>query len=351
MIDLKELILSKDNLISLLRKLKKEARLIAPVKNKFGDTLFTEIEDINNTKIDLANQPQASLKPFFLPQQETLAHYQLDDREYTFSPPEKSQQSIYFGVRSCDLTALLYMDLIFSKPVRDSSYFERRNHSLIITLGCNQPFKNCFCEATGSGPYLDYGYDLQFIDLGDRYFVSAGRGKGADILNKWAYFFNKVSEKDQKKRYQLFLEARGQFTKNIQVAHACRKLQEEKVPEEIWETLSRRCYDCGGCAYVCPTCTCFSIDDMMLDNKHGIRVRSWDACTSGGFTRMTGGHNPVDRTHHALKRRFLHKLKHDFARHGKASCTGCGRCVDICFGGVDITTFIDLFTTQTEDTP
>ncbi len=346
MIDLKELILPKDNLIPLLRKLSKDARLVAPVKNDHGDTLFTAISDLDTTEIDLANQPQASLKPFFLPQQETLAHYQISEDTYQFIAPKAAEDTIFFGVRSCDLTALLYMDLIFSKPAKDTSYYDRRSHSLIITLGCNQPFANCFCEATNSGPYLEYGYGLQFIDLGDRYSIQAGRGKGADLLKKWGYFFCEVQEEDQRIRYQLFLEARGQFNRNIQLAHACHKLQKEEVPEEIWEQLAERCYDCGGCAYVCPTCTCFSVDDKPQSRDSGIRVRSWDACTSGGFTRMAGGHNPVDRSRHALKRRFLHKLKYDFASHGKASCTGCGRCVDICFGGVDITRFIDLLTRQ-----
>ncbi len=344
MIDLKELILPKDNLIPLLRKLKKEARLIAPVQNAYGDTLFSEISDLDSAHIDLDNQPQSSLKPFLLPQQEILARYQVDKAGYTFTPPEDEQETIYFGVRSCDLTAVLYMDLIFSKPVKDTNYYARRNQSLIITLGCNHPFANCFCEATASGPYLEYGYDLQFIDIGDCYFISAGRIKGADLLDQWSYFFREVQEEDRKARYQLLLEARGKFTRNVQVAHACRRLQKEPDPEAIWEALSRRCYDCGGCAYVCPTCTCFSLDDMVLDDTQGLRLRSWDACTSSGFTRMAGGHNPVDRRCHALKRRFLHKLKDDFARHGKVSCTGCGRCIDICFGGVDITTFIDLVT-------
>jgi len=45
MIDLKELILEKDNLYPLLRKLMKDARLIAPVENEFGDTLFSVIDD------------------------------------------------------------------------------------------------------------------------------------------------------------------------------------------------------------------------------------------------------------------------------------------------------------------
>ncbi len=342
MIDLRELILPKDQLLPFLRKLKKESRLIAPVQNNYGDTLFTEIDDLDAVKIDLCHQPQASLKPFLLPQQEILASYRSDNKGYRFYEPEEEEDTIYFGVRSCDLTAVLYTDLVFSQPVKDSSYYKRRNQSTIITIGCNQPFSNCFCEATESGPYLEYGYDLQLIDIGEAYFVSAGRSKGADILDKWSYFFRSVEKEDREKRYQLLLEVRGKFNKNIQVSHACRLLQEHEVEEQIWQQLSSRCYDCGGCAYVCPTCTCFSVDDTPIDSNKGLRLRSWDACTSAGFTRMTGGHNPVDRRQHALKRRFLHKLKFDFAEHGKPSCTGCGRCIDICFGGVDITSFIRL---------
>lgn len=344
MIDTHELVLAKDNLVPLLRKLAKDARLVAPVTNTYGDTQFQEIDDLDNTVIDLDHQPQGSLKSFFLPQQEILARYRIEKGEYSFTPVDDDPPTIYFGVRSCDLTALLYMDLIFSRPSRDTTYYNRRNHSLIITIGCNTPFDNCFCEATGSGPYLEFGYGLQFIDIGESYYVSSGRRKGADLLKKWRYFFRKAKPEDEQKRYQLFLESRGKFSRNIQVRHACRVLQEEAVSEEIWQKLSSRCYDCGGCAYVCPTCTCFSVDDMKLDKHTGLRLRSWDACTSSGFTRMAGWHNPVDREKHALKRRFLHKLKYDFAQHGKPSCTGCGRCVDICFGGVDITTFIGMVT-------
>ena len=116
MIDLQELILPKDNLIPLLRKLAKDNRLIAPVQNEYGDTLFTEICDLDGVTIDLENQPQSSLKPFLLPQQETLANYSITNGKYCFTPPEAEPPTIYFGVRSCDLTAVLYMDLIF--PIR-----------------------------------------------------------------------------------------------------------------------------------------------------------------------------------------------------------------------------------------
>ncbi len=31
--------------------------------------------------------------------------------------------------------------------------------------------------------------------------------------------------------------------------------------EKLWEEQSLRCIGCGACAYVCPTCACFDIQD------------------------------------------------------------------------------------------
>jgi len=43
-----------------------------------------------------------------------------------------------------------------------------------------------------------------------------------------------------------------------------------------------------------------------------------------------------------IKRRFMHKLYYDVRAHNRPSCVGCGRCVDMCFGGVDIIKFINM---------
>ena len=84
--------------------------------------------------------------------------------------------------------------------------------------------------------------------------------------------------------------------------------------------------------------------DLRLAEDRGERIRSWDACTFSGFTRMAGDHNPVDAESQRIRKRFLHKLLHDVQKHGRPSCVGCGRCVGMCFGGVDIVRFIDLLT-------
>ena len=48
-------ILKKDHLVAFLRRIKKHGRLVAPTKNRQGDTLFEEIESLDRAEIDLDN--------------------------------------------------------------------------------------------------------------------------------------------------------------------------------------------------------------------------------------------------------------------------------------------------------
>ncbi len=337
-------ILKKDHLIAFLRKLKKKNRLIAPLKNRHGDTLFSAVDSVDNVQIDLDNQAQNSLKQYFFPQQEVLFSYKTSSStNYEFEPAEASSlPTLYFGVRPCDLAAILYMDVAFLMDSKDPSYQQKRKDSILIGLNCNTPFPNCFCNATRSGPFIDFGFDLQFTDLGDRFLVQFDRAAGEEIINDFPQFFAPATEDDVKKQYQLFLESRGGFKNQVHVDLASKRLSDGTVSQDIWQELSMRCQDCGGCAYICPTCTCFTIYDQPITENEGERIRSWDACTFSGFTLMAGGHNPVDRKQQAIEQRFRHKLQYDVKKHGRSSCVGCGRCVDICFGGTDIVRFINM---------
>ena len=339
-----KLILKKDHLTAFLRKLSKEYQLVAPLRNRHGDTLFSRIDDVDIAAPDLVNQPQNSLKEFMFPQQETLFEYQVSaDGDYQFSHADQTiAPTIYFGVRSCDVSALLYMDVTFLQAHTDPHYLARRQHSVLIGLNCNKPQANCFCNATKSGPFLEYGTDLQLTDLGDRFLVEVGRAKGQSIVKRWPHFFSPAKGEDEKLQYQAFLETRGGFTKLVHIDQAIKHLNSKEVPDSVWTTLSQRCQDCGGCTYICPTCTCFTITDQPRSPTKGLRVRSWDACTFSGFTRMAGGHNPVERGNDAIRQRFMHKLHYDVQSHGRPSCVGCGRCVNICFGGTDILRFIEM---------
>lgn len=332
-------ILKKDHLVPFLRRLAKDCRLVAPLRNRFGDTLYSEVEAVDSAPLDLAAQPQGSVKPFLFPQQEVLFTYRTDAGGYAFTPTAPGQPTIFFGLRSCDLAAILYMDVIFQSG-RDPYYLARRRDTVLIGLGCNEPFANCFCSATRSGPFLEFGFDLQFTDLGDRYYVETGRARGKEIIRRWQLFFPAATEEDFRAQYQISLEARGMFKRQVPVEMAIRRLAAGEVDDELWRKFSARCQDCGGCAYLCPTCTCFTVSDQATGPGTGERLRSWDACTFAGFTRMAGGHNPVDPCRHKVRKRFQHKLLHDVRKHGRPSCVGCGRCVGMCFGGVDMMSFV-----------
>ena len=339
-------ILHKDHLISFLRRIKRNARLVAPVKNQQGDTLFTEIDVLDKVKIDLANQPQTAAKSFFFPPREVIFTYRSSGADYGFTPVYTGEPTVYFGLRSCDLSAILYTDVIFLQHAKDPYYLRRRQNAIFISIGCNDPFANCFCYATKNGPFLDVGYDLQFTDLGDRFFVEPGRVKGEELIRQWLHFFRPATTDDIKAQYQISLEARGNFKQRVDVDTAIKRLAAGSVPEGIFSKLSARCQDCGGCSYICPTCTCFTITDLAVSAQEGERVRTWDACTFSGFTKMAGGHNPVRKRTQAIEKRFRHKLQQDIAKHGRSSCVGCGRCVDMCFDGVDIIRFINMVCEQ-----
>ena len=345
-----ERILHKDHLLPFLRRLAKEYRLVAPVRNRYGDTLYSVITDLDHTEIDLDHQPQASLKSFFFPQVEPLSGY-IAERDpvsgrldYLFHPRlPQNLPTVYFGVRSCDMFAVLYTDMIFLHGQEPDIYYRRRRENAVfITLGCSKPFADCFCRATRSGPFLETGFDLQMTDLGSSWLVESGRPRGVELLEHWSLFFSRAGDQDRKKQFQVNLEARGRFNRPVHVDLAVKLLKEDRLDENIVADLSARCQDCGGCAHICPTCTCFDVQDRKTDAESGERLRTWDACTFAGFTRMAGDHNPVDMRRDRIRRRFLHKLLHDVRLHGRPSCVGCGRCVGICFGGVDIVRFIDL---------
>ncbi|NPA94883.1 MAG: 4Fe-4S ferredoxin [Thermodesulfobacteria bacterium] len=338
---LKKKIIKKDHLKPFLRKLSKGSDLIAPVRNGLGDVLYEKIHSIDHQEIDLSTQPQESAKAFLFPQSEALYTYDCS-QGYRFSQEKDGRPTVLFGLRSCDISAILYMDVIFMRGPKDLHYVRRREKTIIIGIGCNKPWENCFCNATKSGPFLEFGFDLQLTDLGDRYFVESGRARGDSLIDNWPQFFLPVTEEDERLRYQLVLEARSGFTRQVHVDSAFNRIKDVGVDASIWEHLATRCDGCGGCAYICPTCTCFTIFDRPTSRDKGQRIRTWDSCTHLGFTEMAGGANPVNPQRDRLKRRFLHKLYYDYLEFKRPSCVGCGRCLGICFGGVDIGLFVEL---------
>jgi heterodisulfide reductase subunit C len=132
------------------------------------------------------------------------------------------------------------------------------------------------------------------------------------------------------------------------MATGIRKVTARKVAEEIWRRMAARCIECGGCSFVCPMCTCFDVADLQESGDCGRRERSWDCCQYAGYSREASGFNPRPDKTSRFKRRFHHKLSYfNLLADGVHGCVGCGRCVQTCFGEVDMPAVVNAIRTET----
>jgi anaerobic sulfite reductase subunit A len=104
------------------------------------------------------------------------------------------------------------------------------------------------------------------------------------------------------------------------------------MKSEMWKDYSSRCIACGRCNFVCPTCTCFTMQDIFYtDNgKVGERRRVWASCHVDNFTNMAGGHSFRLDKGQRMRFKVLHKVYDYKKKWGYHMCVGCGRCDDIC---------------------
>ena len=112
--------------------------------------------------------------------------------------------------------------------------------------------------------------------------------------------------------------------------------------EELWTDQSLRCLGCGACAYVCPACSCFDIQDE-CGRQGGVRLRCWDSCGFSGFTLHASGHNPRPNQPSLQRQRIDHKFHVYPEKFGEILCTGCGNCTRNCPVGMGVLSVLSDF--------
>jgi len=325
-------ILSKEKLANFLLSLSEKYELWVPLLHDGGDIFFDNLDSLSqaelNERVVLDNRRTAQPpKAIFFPQSEIMFEFE----GKRVRPVEKHSPKVVFGIKPCDLRGIFFTDDFFRRNFTDTYYLARRKDTIFVVAGCSEPPSRCFCAQLGTGPFLKEGFDLQLVDIGDRFLVEGGSGAGEMLFNEAREYFREAAEEDFESAQAVKVKAEKAVRRDFDIRAAMEVFEDGKDDtfRPLYSDFSRRCISCGGCLYVCPTCTCFNVYDRSKGTR-GRRVRNWDTCIFSGYTREASGYNPRAEKELRTARRYEHKLKYDPLIAGLSGCVGCGRCKEAC---------------------
>ncbi len=307
--------------------------VVAPVR-KGEKYVFSEVDGFDEIALDY-NISLLSPKKYFFPQSETVLKFKIGEKPLS-EPVAAEAPRIIFGIHPCDVAATWLLDEVFKDDPADPNYLEKRRKAILIGLNCRRPCDEySFCRDMGTHNAAD-GFDLMLTDLGDRYFVEIGTEVRESLLVASAEFRN-ASAEDLKARQAWQDEKEKDFIKRIPYdTKFLPEILEESYDSLVWDAIAKRCFSCGSCNLVCPTCYCFDIRDEVAANAvEGERKRIWDSCQLAEFTQVAGGEVFREERSARLRHRFFRKGKWLMERYGKLGCVGCGRCDRNCLVKID----------------
>jgi sulfhydrogenase subunit beta (sulfur reductase) len=333
-------------IVDLLRRQSYE--VFAPFCGHGRDTWFDVVTDENRDRVQVhLPNPYYPPKRFVLPHIERLLKVRRSNGDIQIEPTYRERKRAIFGIRSCDIAGIRHLDRFYlGREYRDLYYAKRRENLLLVNVVCTDPERDigeeCFCPCADTGPAARDSFDLQLMDLGREFMAVAGTPAGEALFAD--PMFTKATEAHVEKRRAILAEVRKRFkTTTSWFPATVRYVSQGNILEKTWEEIGNRCLECGGCTYVCPACTCFTVSDRQVGPDEIERVRIWDACALSGFTRMAGGFNPRRAVHDRRNRRFFRKLAHYFIqRELSMACVGCGRCAAVCHGDIGMPSVVEM---------
>ncbi len=308
--------LSTNDFNKMLETLKEDYIVYAPKllkgKGHFSDTDLVKYEEVSTIEeIEFEKKSKFSFKEVLTPITQTLFYF----TENNTTEPEMRKKGAIIFLRSCDLHAVKRQDEIYlNNGPADYYYAKLRENVKFVLIGCENSFENCFCVDMGTNKSDSYDFSVELsngnvlIDSKDEKITALLKGK--EEVNVAPKF---VTEN------QVKVELPGEVDLSL-------------FESDIWDEYNQRCIACGRCNFVCPTCTCYTMQDVFYEDngKVGERRRVWASCHVDGYTNMAGGHAFRQKKSSRMRFKVLHKVYDYNKRFGYHMCTGCGRCDDVC---------------------
>jgi sulfhydrogenase subunit beta (sulfur reductase) len=323
--------------------------VVAPVRED-GVLLFGRVGSADLVTLSPSGKTRWSPKEFLFPRSEPLYGYVADGDTIKLSnPPRRETRQVLFGVRPCDAAGIARLDRTFLGGVPDTIYGTRRENTTIISTACGAADPECFCTAVSGSPIGEEGSDAQIIPLDDGWLVRSLTDKGAALIEATSAGWTAATKRDQGKIKEIGKRVSAEIERRP-IDREWGQLLEQGFDHPVWERASQRCLGCSLCAYVCPSCSCFDMNQEG-DTWHGKQCRSWDACTFELFTRHASGHNPRPSRSARYRQRVLHKFAFATADSDAFRCVGCGRCIALCPAGLNIVEAAQAVVTAVQEEP
>ncbi len=276
-----------------------------------------------------------SWKAYLFPPREEIWKARRENGRVLMEEPEAPPRLAFLGVRACELAAIHVQDRIFLQgPYVQPRYARRREAVFIIAVQCTRAGNTCFCVSMGTGPHVREGYDLALTELEDTFLVHIGSEKGAALMVEIPH--REATQEEVAEAMRRVDAAAASMGRTMDTTELP-ELMRQSLESPHWEEVGKRCLACANCTLVCPTCFCFTLEDVTdLTGQEAVRVRLWDSCFNQEFTYTAG--RPIRVSIASRYRQWLtHKLGWWVDQFGVLGCVGCGRCITWCPVGIDLT--------------
>ena len=313
-------ILTREGFDKVLSELGRTYRLYAPVRKtgegRFTDTDVIRYDFVNSVEeMELDQKSDYAFKEILTPLSETLFFF----TESEVKTADRDAREAIIFVKSCDMHAVKRLDQIYlDNTFADPFYKEIRERVHFVLLGCPKSGEDCFCVDMGTNRTADgYWFSVDRTEDG---------GFACDVPEEsLAELFEKNSAAEQRVEPKYVTENAVHVTIPDEIPSGIYK-------NSVWDEYSARCIGCGRCNFACPTCTCYTMQDVFyIDNgKVGERRRVGASCMVDGYTNVAGGGEYRRTKGERMRFKVLHKILDFKKRFGYQMCVGCGRCDRIC---------------------
>ena len=335
-------LLNKEKLPAFVDKLIQVLTVYGPVAQK-TQFKFDEITDSSQLALEYDTTILPPKKYFFPPKQNTLSFSRSPELEVQESLAQplstkdwNGKSFLVFGVHSCDLAAIQFHDAILTQIYPDPYRVRRRAEGIILGLSCLTPCKDSFCLSAGTWN-SQAGADIMVTESGPHYVFEVLTDIGKKVIEYASEFFTPASSKIQEDVKTRLAQRESQFPNPVRKFDALPKHLDISYECEMWSQLGKRCFGCGSCTMVCPTCFCFDVhDEVDLNLTDGTRVRTWDSCQLVDFALVAGGHNFRPTISSRVRFRIYHKFRIEPDQINQIGCVGCGRCTRTCPADIDM---------------